>query len=175
MNFYDFNTAKEQDNFNVIPKGTIAKVNMRIKPGGYNDESQGWTNGYATKSSITEAVYLSCEFTILEGPYAKRKIWNLIGLYSEKNDNRWGAIGRNFICSILNSAKGFSNKDNSEAALAARKVSSFADLDGLEFVARIDTAEDQDGTTKNIIKTAIGPEHVEYDSIMGRASLPGWS
>src|SRR4051812_44403935 len=106
INFYDFNTAEEQTEFNLIPKGTIAKVNMHIKPGGYNDADRGWTLGYATRSQITGATYLHCEFTILEGEYRGRKIWSNIGLYSEKNDNRWGDIGRSLIRSILNSAKG---------------------------------------------------------------------
>ena len=176
MSYYDFNTAEEQANFDVIPKGTIAKVCLRIKAGGYNDESQGWIGGYDTRSESSGAIYLSCEFTVLEGPYAKRKILSLIGLYSEKNDNVWGQMGRSFIRGLLNSAKGISGKDNSEAAQAARKISSFAELDGLEFVAKIDITEDQDGNPKNVIKAAIGPEHMDYDSVMGvkNATLPGW-
>jgi hypothetical protein len=177
MSYYDFNTAEDQSNFDVIPKGTIAKVHLRIKAGGYNDESQGWTGGYATRSESSNAVYLSCEFTVLEGEYARRKIWSLIGLYSEKNDNRWGQMGRSFIRGLLNSAKGISGKDNSEAAQEARKIGSFAELDGLEFVAKIDITEDQDGIPKNVIKAAINPEHVDYDSVMGvkNANLPGWA
>lgn len=41
----DFNTAKSQSN--LIPKGTIVKVKMAIKPGGY----ENWfTKSYATGS-----------------------------------------------------------------------------------------------------------------------------
>lgn len=106
-NFYDFNTATTQTNYDLIPRGTIAKVNIHIKRGGYNDESQGWSGGYATKSSNSGAIYLDCEFTVLEGEYYKRKTFGLIGLYSEKNNNKWGEMGRSFIRSILNSARGF--------------------------------------------------------------------
>ena len=45
----DFNDAQSQ---NLIPKGAIAKVRLTIRPGGYNDEQQGWTGGYATFDAI---------------------------------------------------------------------------------------------------------------------------
>ena len=37
----DFNDA--QSNTNLIPKGTLAKVRLTIRPGGFDDPSQGWT------------------------------------------------------------------------------------------------------------------------------------
>lgn len=73
----DYNDARS--NPNLIPKGTVAKVRLTIRPGGFDDPSQGWTGGYATRGN-TGAVYLNGEFTVLEGPYAKRKIFTLIGL-----------------------------------------------------------------------------------------------
>ena len=39
----DFNDA--QSNTNVIPKGTLAKVRLTIRPGGFDDPAQGWTGG----------------------------------------------------------------------------------------------------------------------------------
>ena len=32
----DFNDAEQQQSFDLIPKGTIARVRMTIKPGGYD-------------------------------------------------------------------------------------------------------------------------------------------
>ena len=43
MSWNDFNSADDQSGFDVIPKGTLAKVRMTIKPGGHDDASQGWT------------------------------------------------------------------------------------------------------------------------------------
>jgi hypothetical protein len=176
MSFYDFNTA-EQINFETIPAGTLAKVNIKIKPGGHNDHERGWTDGYATKNWSSGAVYLSCEFTILEGEYAGRRIWQLIGLYSEKNDNIWGAMGRSFIRSILNSSKGLIDKDDSSLAQEARKISSFADIDGLEFVAKVGVEKDKWGDEINVIKKAVGPEHKAYDTVMGLVitDKPEWA
>ncbi len=74
---------------------------------------------------------------MLEGPYARRKVFTLIGLYSPKGPD-WGNMGRSLVRGMLNSARGISDKDNSPQAQAARRIAGFADLDGIEFVAKID-------------------------------------
>ncbi len=135
---------------------------MTIKPGGYNDPEQGWTGGYATYSSNTESVYLNCEFVILEGPFAKRKVWSLIGLYSPKGPT-WGNSGRSFIRTILNSARGFAEKDNSPQAIAARQIKAIEDLNGIEFVAKIIVEKNQKGEERNLIKIAVTKDHKDYD------------
>lgn len=168
----DFNDAKSVSN--IIPKGTLAKVRLTIRPGGFNDASQGWTGGYAT-CGHTGAVYLNGEFTVLAGPFARRKVFSLIGLYSPKGPD-WSDMGRAFVCSMLNSAHGLSDKDTSPRAQAARRISSFADLDGLEFVARIDVAPDVNGTDKNEIRVAVTPDHQGYAQAMAHAgtTAPAW-
>ncbi len=169
MSWNDFNSADDQSGFDVIPKGTLAKVRMTIKPGGHDEASQGWTGGWATRSNTTGAVYLNCEFVVLEGKYARRKIWSLIGLYSAKGPD-WANIGRAFIKGILNSSRGVSNKDNSPAAQNARRINGLGCLDGVEFAARIDIEKDQNGDDKNVIKLAITPDNKEYASLMGAVS-----
>lgn len=169
MSWNDFNSAEDQGGFDVIPKGTLVKVRMTIKPGGHDDASQGWTGGWATRSNTTGAVYLNCEFVVLEGKYARRKVWSLIGLHSAKGPD-WANIGRAFIKGILNSSRGVSNKDNSPAAQNARRINGLGDLDGVEFAARIDIEKDQNGDDKNVIKLAITPDHKEYASLMGAVS-----
>ena len=84
MSFFDFNTADQQQSFDLIPKGTLARVRMSIKPGGFDDASQGWTGGWATRSQDTGAVYLACEGVVMQGPFARRKVWWNIGLHSAK-------------------------------------------------------------------------------------------
>ena len=167
-NFYDFNTAQStsSSSYGLIPKGTLAKVKLKIKAGGYSDESKGLTGGYASLGHYSGSIYLKCEYTIIAGKYKGRKIWSMIGLFSHKNDNAWGNMGRSFIRSILNSSHGFADNDKSPEAMKARQVESFADLDGLEFVARIDVKKDTDGNDKNDIAKAITPEHKDYNKIM---------
>lgn len=164
----DYNDARQ--NPNLIPKGTVAKVRLTIRPGGFDDRSQGWTGGYATRGS-TGSVYLNGEFTVLEGPYARRKIFTLIGLYSPKGPD-WGNMGRSFVRGMLNSARGISDKDLTPQAQAARRISGFADLDGLEFVAKIDVGTDANGEEKNEIRTAVTPDHRGYAEVMGAPRMP---
>ena len=164
----DFNSA--QSNSNVIPKGTLAKVRLTIRPGGFDDPSQGWTGGFA-KRAATGAVYLDAEYTVVDGPYARRKIWSLIGLYSPKGPD-WANLGRSLIRGILNSARGISDKDNSPEAQARRRINGFGDLDGLEFVARIDIGQDTNGDDKNEVRGAVAPDHRDYAALMGTVALP---
>jgi len=63
---FDFNTAPDQREFDVIPKGEIVVVQMRIKPG---DEDNLLTH------SDKGCEGLACELTVVEGKYAKHKLF----------------------------------------------------------------------------------------------------
>jgi len=168
-NWNDFNDAEAQHGaFDLIPKGTIVPLRMSIKPGGHDDHSQGWTEGYATQSFDTGAVYLACEFVVTAGPFAKRKMWSNIGLRSPKGPT-WGQMGRSFIRAALNSARNVNPQDNSPQASAARRINSFADLDGIEFIARVDVEKDSKDEDRNVVKLAIEPDHKDYAALMGVA------
>lgn len=167
MAWNDFSTAEEQNNtFELIPNRTPVKVHMKIRPGGYNDEAQGWTGGYATRSEGTGAVYLSCEFTVIGGKYNKRKVFSNIGLYSAKGPT-WGNMGRTFIRAALESRAGIKADDMSEKAMAARRINGIADLDGIEFCALVEHDKPQEGyEAKNIIQSALGVTHKDYAACM---------
>lgn len=165
MSWNDFNSAEDQQAFDVIPRGTLAKVRMTIRPGGFDNAHQGWQGGYATCSETTGAVYLNCEFVILDGPYAKRKIWSLIGLHSAKGPE-WGNMGRTMIKGILNSANRLLPDDQSPTAQQARRIDGLHRLDGIEFVAKIGIEKDSHDDLKNTIKMAITPDHNEYAALM---------
>lgn len=166
-NWNDFNDADAQQGaFDLIPKGTIVPLRMTIKPGGHDDHSQGWTGGYATESFETGAVYLACEFVVTGGPFAKRKMWSNVGLHSKKGPT-WGQMGRSFIRAALNSSRNVHPQDNTPQAAEARRINSFADLDGIEFLARVDVEKDAKGEDRNVVKLAVEPDHKEYAALMG--------
>lgn len=184
----DLNKATPQQSFDPIPRGTTAKVRMTIYPGGYDDPAQDWTGGYATRNLASGAIYLNCAFVIVEGEYANRRVRSLIGLHSSKGPE-WHNIGQSFLRAIVNSARGFSEEDTSPQAVAARNVS-FADLDGIEFIARIDVEKDKGtGQERNVIKTAVtkgqkdypgasqaAPSTLRQAQASGQASnLPSWA
>ena len=166
VNWSDFNDADaQQGGFDLIPKGTEAVVRMSIKPGGYDDPDMGWTGGYATASEETGAVFLSCEFVLLSSPYAKRKVWSNVGLHSNKGPT-WGQMGRSFIKAVLNSSRGIHPDDHSPEALRARQIRGFAELDGVEFAARIGVEKDSKGEQRNLIRLVIEPDNKSYSELM---------
>ena len=177
-NWNDFNDAEAQQGaFDLIPKGTTVPLRMTIKPGGHDDHSQGWTGGYATQSFETGAVYLAGEFIVTAGPFAKRKLWSNVGLFSQKGPT-WAGMGRTFIRAALNSSRNVHPQDNSAQAAAARRINGFSDLDGIEFVVRVDVEKDNRGDDRNVIKTVVEPDHKDYgqwSASMHKASGGGQS
>jgi len=170
QNWQDFNdAATQQGTFDLIPKGTLVPVRMTIKPGGYDNPDQGWTGGYATESFDTGSVYLACEFVVTGGTFAKRKLWSNVGLHSRKGPI-WGQMGRSMIRGILNSARNVHPGDDSPQAAAARRINSFADLDGIEFLVRVDIEKDNKGEDRNVVKLTVEPDHKDYAALMGTAS-----
>jgi hypothetical protein len=155
---FNFNDAGEQRSFDVIPANTICPLQLTIKPGGAGDV--GWLKRAADGASEG----LDCEFTVVGGPYAKRKLWQLLTLRgTSPGHGEAGEISRNTLRAILESARGIKPSDTSEAAQNARKVSGWADFDGLRFVARLGVRPPKDGyTAKNTILEVLTPER------------PGW-
>ena len=165
-NWSDFNDAQtQQGGFDLIPKGTQALVRMAIKPGGHDDSAMGWTGGYATASDETGAVFLSCEFVLLSGAFAKRKVWSNVGLHSNKGPT-WGQMGRSFIKAVLNSSRNIHPDDNSPEAMRARQIRGFAELDGVEFSALIGVEKDTKGELRNLIRLVIEPDNKAYSELM---------
>jgi hypothetical protein len=164
---FDFNGDTAAD---LIPDGTKVKVTMKIRPGGYNDAEAGWTGDWA-KQGKEGAVYLDIELTVLEGEYAKRNIWTMIGLSSPKGPT-WQNMGRGRIRQILGSARGISNEDESPKAQEGRRIKGFGDLDGLTFAIIVGIEKDQKGDPKNTLKAVIGPDDGDYVELMGISSAP---
>ena len=69
MGVFDFNTAKEQSDYETVPAGTIAVVQMNIRAG---DVGEG---GILSRSKSGEAEGLDAVFTVVEGKFAKRKFF----------------------------------------------------------------------------------------------------
>ena len=168
-NVLNFAGAMRAPQYPLIKEGTLAKVRLDIQQGGFNDESAGWTKDMATKGT-TGAVYLKCEFKILDGKFQGRKIWSLIGLHSPKGD-KYKMMGRVFIKEILESSRGIDPNDESEAANKKRSITSLADLDDSIFVAEINIGTNQKGEGKNEIKKAITPDHQDYSKYMNSPSI----
>jgi hypothetical protein len=167
-NFADAEEHVDRDG--LIPGGTLVKVHFKIKAGGYDDPSKGWTGGVCTRNDSTGSVYLAPEYTIMGGPFNKRKVWGtLIGLHSPKGPE-WGNQGRSFIRAMLESARGVAPNDTSERAMKARMITGLADLNGLEFAAKVSIEKGTGGyDDKNVIQTVIPVTHKDYRALMDGA------
>jgi hypothetical protein len=163
----NFNDAEQQKEYGLIPANTIAKAKLVLKAG--ND----FSDPFLTRSKNGESCYLDCEFIILEGQFAKRKIFDKIGI---KGSDIWINMGKARIRAILESAKNVNPKDMSEAALAARKITSFEELSGLDVVIKIGIESDRNGVyqDKNKIALIITPDHASYKNYMDGANDIPW-
>jgi len=155
---FDFNDDDKQRSFDVIPVNTICVLQMTIRPGGGSDD--GWLKLAGDRNS--EGV--DCEFVIVDGPHAKRKLWQLFTMHGKTDGHaEAGKISREFFRAVLESARGIKPDDKSEAAQNARKPSSWADFDQLRFVARLGVRPPQGiYPAKNTILQVITPNLVDW-------------
>lgn len=147
-----------------IPANNLIRNMIRIKKGGYDDPSKGWTGGYATKNPSTGSVYLNCEFTVTEGEFKGRKYFSLIGLHSEKGPT-YGNIGLSQMRSIIDSANELKEDDDSSQAIAIRKDFDFEMLDGLEFWSISKIGKDNNSQPRNELGKIVTPDSKEWSMI----------
>jgi hypothetical protein len=116
------NYSTGASNPDLIPNGTLARVRMPIRPGGY-DEPPNWTGGWATQGP-SGAIHLNGEVTVTTGPFTGRKIQHRIII---------------------------SFKENSPASRAKLTIDGLDDLDGIQFAALIGVEIDSmSGIERNI-------------------------
>ena len=166
---FDFNDAAPQQNNELIPAKTMAKVIASIKPGSHGQD------GWETKSA-SGFEYLNMEFTIVSTPMAKRKVFQNAGIGGVTDGHEKAAeITRTFLRCLLESARGIEPKDESDKARKARVIQDWGDLIELEFAVEIGIEKGKDGyADKNKIARVITPDHKLYKQIMGGDTiLPG--
>jgi hypothetical protein len=163
---FDFNTAGEQRD--VIPAGTICTLQLTIRPGAAGDD------GWLKRSADGNSEALDCEFTITDGQFAKRKLWQLFTLRGTTPGHaEAGEISMRVLRAILESARGIKPSDNSEAAQNARKVASWADFDQLRFVARLGVRPTKDNyPPRNTILEVITPDRKDWQKPEQIAAKP---
>lgn len=167
----NFNDAEKQKGFgDLIPANTACRVSIKIRPGGSGEG--GWLK--ASKSGDKRMVDM--ELTIVNGKYAKRKIWELMTVEAdEESDNITTAlnISRTRIRAILESVRGIKPEDQSDAAQKQRQIDHYGQLDGMEFATtiRIEKSKDPQYPDKNRIGNVITPEAKDYAAVMSGAEF----
>ncbi|MFW5908023.1 MAG: hypothetical protein ACOCR8_00155 [Desulfosalsimonas sp.] len=168
MSFWDFNDAEEQQG-DILPAKTLAKVVMTIRPGGHGEG--GWL-----KQSDSGFEYIDAEMTVTSSPHATRKLWQNMGVGGPTEGHQKAAqITRALLRAILESARGIDPKDESDTARQARQVSGWQDFNEIEFAIEIGIEKDKTGQypDKNKIQKVITPDHSKYQEVMqGKTIVP---
>jgi len=169
---FDYSQAGDPRDFSeLIPDGTIATVQMRIRPGGVGED------GLLKRTSKGDAEMLDCEFVVVDGAHIKRKFWG--GLVLEgttPGQKEMAEANRGRLKKILESARGIKKNDTSPENLAKYKAD-LKDFDNIVFIARIGVEKGgpkkgSDGkptgefyADKNVLAAAIGPEQKDWHPV----------
>lgn len=167
----DFNNAEPQREGGLIPENTIAVCHMTIRPGGAGD------GGWLKRSKDGSSLAIDAEFTIVEGPFAKRKFWKLYTVEGATEGHQKAAeISASQIRAIVESARGIRPDDETEAAKSGRRLNDWGDLDGIRFIGKVGIEKGKDGyKDKNTLWAAITPDKkdwVKVEQVTSPSSAP---
>ena len=108
---FDYSNAPDQRSDELIPAGTIATLQLHIRPG---NASEG---GLLTRSRDGACEMLDCEFTVVEGPHMKRKLWERMVLSGTTAGHEMAVgISRGKLRAMLESGRNIKPDDMSEQA-----------------------------------------------------------
>lgn len=176
---FDMNDAEPQKNGEIIPDGTFAKVSLTIRKGAIDGEGEidkGLLK--ASNSPGSDVLMLDCEFTVAQGPHARRKFWQMLTVSGGKVDEKGVSIGwkitKSTIRAMIDSALGLNPDDMSEAVKAKRILRGFADLNGITFVAKIkvESSNNPHYGDSNKLDRVILPTEPEWKKVMDGQEVP---
>jgi len=175
---YDLNDAQPQmaPLGELIPDGSFAKVRMSIRPGGVNGATAMDAN-LLRASQSSDAKMLDCEFTVLEGPFARRKFWQMFtvagGKLDEKGQSKAWNISKSAFRAMIDSALGLDPRDESAEAKQKRVIQGLKQLDGIAFAARImvEPASSSQFKDANKLANVVLPGEPQYAAIMRGESV----
>jgi len=176
---YDFNDAAPQipPVGELIPDGTFARVRLTIRPGGV-DGGTSMDAGLLKASHSSDAKMLDCEFTVLDGPHARRKFWQSFTVAGGKVDEKGQSIGwrisKSTFRAMIESALGLDPRDESAATRAKRVLPGLRHLDGFVFAARImvEPKSNPQYRDQNRIAHVVVPSEPQYAAVMRGESVP---
>jgi hypothetical protein len=176
---FDLNDVEPMHSGEPIPDGTFAKVTMTIRPGGidgFTEIDRGLLK--PSNSPGSDVLSLDCEFTVVEGPFAKRKFWQTFTVTGGKVDDKGASIGWNIskriFRAMIDSALGLDPEDMSDAAKAKRQLRGLADLNGITFVAKIAVEPNKDARypDHNRLDHPVLPNEKEWRAVMNGETVP---
>lgn len=176
---FDMNDVAPQQSGDLIPDGTFAKVTMSIRKGGTdgaNEHDRGLLK--ASNQPGSDVLMVDAEFTVADGPFARRKFWQNFTVQGGKLDEQGQSIGwkisKSAFRSMIDSALGLNPDDMSEEAKAKRVLRGLADLDGITFVAKIQIEPNRNPAYKdaNRLDHVVLPNVPEWRKVMDGEAVP---
>jgi hypothetical protein len=126
-------TADKTQGFELIPVGTLCELVMRIRAGTFGIE------GLLKCTSKGDAEYLDVEYTVRAGPFAKRKLFDIMILNGTTDGHgKASKISRSLLRAIFESVHGIDPHDTSPAATSQRANATLAGFHGATFLATVD-------------------------------------
>jgi hypothetical protein len=162
-----------QANLDLIPHGTIATVQLTIRPGNAGE------GGLLKRSANGLCEMLDCELVVADGPHVKRKFWeNMILAGTSDGHAKAAVVSRMRLRTILESARGIRPDDMSPEARAKRTVE-LKDFDGMCFIAKIGIEKGRpkndgsgDYADKNILAAVVTPDKKEWHQVVQMSDPP---
>jgi hypothetical protein len=164
----NFGTAdpNAQGGSELIPDGTLAWAILTVRP--YNDRE------ILTPSKSSDGAYLDVELTILEGTYARRKVWDKIGL---EGSDKWVARGMSSVRHILEVGRQMT--DFSPSHPGYQCPTGLMELNELQCAVKIGVETGKGGySDKNVIRQFLSPNptsdtHKAFNKLVaGETSAP---
>lgn len=176
---YDMNDALPQITSDIIPDGTFAKITMIFKPGTIDGASP--VDARLLKHSNSpgsDVQQIDAEFTVVEGPYARRKFWQFFTVLGGKVDEQGISIGwkitKSTFRSMIDSALGLNPEDMSDAAKAKRVLNGLSELSGITFVGKvkIEPSDNPRYPNRNRLERVVLPQEPEWQKVMNGEPVP---
>mgnify|MGYP000007987128 FL=1 len=176
---FDMNDVAPQQSGDLIPDGTFAKLTMSIRKGGTdgtNEHDRGLLK--ASNQPGSDVLMVDAEFTVTEGPFARRKFWQNFTVQGGKLDEQGQSIGwrisKSVFRAMIDSALGLNPDDMSEEAKAKRMLRGLADLDGITFVGKIQIEPNRNPAYKdaNKLDHVVLPTVPEWQKVMAGEVVP---
>ncbi len=166
MSMFDFSDSDKQHERGPIPPDSMVLLEMNLRqPKPELTGSDPWLR----MSNDGMCEMLDCEFVVASGSFTGKRIWKLFVMDGGTEKHKQiKDRNREVIRAILDSARNIDPDDHSDAAKAARRVSSFEDFIGIRFAAVIgvDRPKPGDQYINNNIKRVITMADEEYATIM---------
>ncbi len=176
---FDLNDAEPPKSNDLIPDGTFAKVTMVFRDGTVDGESELDRNLLRHSNATgSDVLLIDAEFTVAEGPFARRKFWQTFTVAGGKLDDAGVSIGwkitKSTFRAIMDSALGLDPKDDSPAAKDKRVIQGLSQLSGLTFISKIKVEASRNpsfGNSNKLERVVVSTEP-EWQKIMNGEVVP---